>query len=175
MTPDHEQWRTWNITCLGDDCKGLVINDREGGGGGGATKCENRGSETFCAHPPLKQGKTFRAPPPFKEWKLYTPPYNMAKTSSYRVHTTPTLFVPPFRMAKTFSAPPPPFCWGKTSRAPPLLPFCSPPLPVINDQSLTAGTPSAASSPGKKRGERGIPAVSAPSKVDVLSLYAPPC
>ena len=41
-------------------------------GGGGATKWENRGSETFCATP-SRQGKTFRAPP-FKEWKLYAPP-----------------------------------------------------------------------------------------------------
>ena len=38
--------------------KGLVINY----GGGGATKWENRGSETFCATP-SRQGKTFRAPP----------------------------------------------------------------------------------------------------------------
>ena len=48
--------------------KGLVINYGEGG----ATKWENRGSETFCATP-SRQGKTFRAPP-FKEWKLYAPP-----------------------------------------------------------------------------------------------------
>ena len=32
--------------------KGLVINYREGG----ATKWENRGSETFCAPPPPKTG-----------------------------------------------------------------------------------------------------------------------
>ena len=38
--------------------KGLVINYGEGG----ATKWENRGSETFCATP-SRQGKTFRAPP----------------------------------------------------------------------------------------------------------------
>ena len=51
--------------------KGLVINYGEGG----ATKWENRGSETFCA-PPSRQGKTFRAPP-FKEWKLYAPPHTI--------------------------------------------------------------------------------------------------
>ena len=45
--------------------KGLVINYGEGG----ATKWENRGSETFCAPPP----QTFHAPP-FKEWKLFVPP-----------------------------------------------------------------------------------------------------
>ena len=50
------------------NCKGLVINYGEGG----ATKWENRGSETFCA-PPSRQGKTFRAPP-FKEWKLFVTP-----------------------------------------------------------------------------------------------------
>ena len=37
--------------------KGLVINYGEGG----ATKWENRESETFCATP-SRQGKTFRAP-----------------------------------------------------------------------------------------------------------------
>ena len=56
-------------------CKGLVINYEECVcGGGGATKWEKRGFETF------------RAPPPFKEWKLFAPPFfNMAKTSSYCV------------------------------------------------------------------------------------------
>ena len=58
----------------------------------------------------------------------------MAKTSSYRVKSTPKLVVPPpFRMAKTFSAPP--FRRGKTSRAPPSR-FVAPPLPVISDHSL---------------------------------------
>ena len=71
--------------------RGLVINYGEGG----ATKWENRGSETFCA-PPSRQGKTFCAPP-FKDWKLFAPPYNMAKTSSYYVKTTPKLFVPPLQ------------------------------------------------------------------------------
>ena len=39
-------------------------------------------------------------------------------------------------MAKTFSAPPPPLCVGVKLHVPPPLPFCSPPLPVISDQSL---------------------------------------
>ena len=73
-------------------CKGLVINYGEGGG---ATKWENRGCETFRA-PPSRQGKTFRAPL-FKEWKLFAPPYNMGKTLSYRVKSTPKLFVPPLQ------------------------------------------------------------------------------
>ena len=55
-------------------------------GRGGATKWENRGSETFCA-PPSRQGKTFHAPP-FKEWKLLrAPPTIWLKTTS-------KLFVP---------------------------------------------------------------------------------
>ena len=46
-----------------------------------------------------KTGKTFSCPPPppFKEWKLFVPPFNMAKTSSYCVKTTPKLFVPPLQ------------------------------------------------------------------------------
>ena len=35
------------------------------GGGGGATKWENRGSKSVCAPPPSRQGKTFCAPPLF--------------------------------------------------------------------------------------------------------------
>ena len=50
------------------NAKGLVINYGEGG----ATKWENRRSETFCTTP-SRQGKTFRAPP-FKEWKPYAHP-----------------------------------------------------------------------------------------------------
>ena len=68
-------------------------------GRGGATKWENRGSETYCVPPPSRQGKTFCAlpPPPFEDWKLFAPPapFNMAKTSSYRVKTTPTFCKPP--------------------------------------------------------------------------------
>ena len=62
--------------------KGLVINLR---GGGGATKWENRGSETFCA-PPSRQGKTF-CPPPFYRVAFFCapPPITMAKTSSSRI------------------------------------------------------------------------------------------
>ena len=73
---------------------------------------------------PSRQGKTFRAPP-FKEWKYFAAPFNMAKTSSYHVKTTPKLFPPPL------------FIGVKLHMRPPPLPFCSPPpLPVISDQSL---------------------------------------
>ena len=58
----------------------------------------------------------------------------MAKTSSYSVKTTPKLVVPPLQNGQNFSVPP--FRRGKTSHAPPPLLFCSPPLPVISDQSL---------------------------------------
>ena len=83
-----------NDGMIDDMNKGLVINNREGGGGV-ATKWENRGFETFCP-PPSRQGKTFHAPP-FKEWKCFRAPspFNMAKTSSYCVKYTPKLVVPP--------------------------------------------------------------------------------
>ena len=73
------------------ESKGLVINYGEGG----ATKWENRGSETFCA-PPQDKVKLF-APPLLKSGNLTRPPYNMAKTSSSRIKTTPKLFVPPLQ------------------------------------------------------------------------------
>ena len=60
---------------------------------GGATKWENHGSETFCA-PPQDRVKLF-TPPLLKSGNFSRPPYNMAKTSSYSVKTTPKLFVPP--------------------------------------------------------------------------------
>ena len=100
--------------------KGLVINYGEGG----ATKWENRGSETFCT-PPLKTEQNFSRHP-FKEWKLFASPINMSKTSSYSVKTTPKLFVPPLQHSlKSFR---PPFSRGKTSRAPPSR-FVAPPSP----------------------------------------------
>ena len=80
--------------------KGLVINYGEGG----ATKWENRGSETFCA-PPQDRVKLF-APPLLKSGNFSRPPYNMATTPSYRVKTTPKLFVPPLQHGLNFFRPP---------------------------------------------------------------------
>ena len=85
--------------------------------------------------PLLKSGNFLRPPPP------PPPHFNMAKTSSHSVKTTPKLVVPPFSMAKTFFAPPPLLFIGvKLHMPPPPLPFCSrpPPLPVISDQSLNS-------------------------------------
>ena len=102
--------------------KGLVINYGEEG----ATNWENRGSETLCT-PLSRRDKTFCAPP-FKRVETFcVPPSLMAKTSSYRIKTTPKLVVPP-PSAWLKLCLPPPFHRGKTSRAPPL-PFCSPPPP----------------------------------------------
>ena len=83
--------------------------------------------------PPQDRVKLF-TPPLLKSGNFSCPPYNMAKTSSYLEKLPQNFLCPPFSIAKTFSAPP--FRRGKTSRAPPPLPFCSPPLPVISDQSL---------------------------------------
>ena len=69
----------------------------------------------------------------------------MAKTSRYRVKTTPKLVVPPppppptSAWLKLFLPPPPPtpLVVGVKLHVPTPLPFCSPPpLPVIDDQSL---------------------------------------
>ena len=89
--------------------------------GRGATKWENRRSETFL--PPSRQGKNFRAPLLMNGNFLTPPPFNMAKTSSYRIKTTPKLVVPPIQHGYKLLRPP--FNRGKTSHAP--LPFCSPP------------------------------------------------
>ena len=95
------------------------------------TKWENRQSETFCPPPPQDRVKPCGPPPPFKEWKLFAPP------PPPPVKTTSKLCVPPplFSMAKTFPPPPPnAFRRGKLHVRP--LPFCSPTLPIISDQSL---------------------------------------
>ena len=115
-----------SITCY----KGLVINYGEGGG---ATKWENRGSETFCT-PPSRQGKPFCAPL-LKSQNFLRPHFNMAKTLSYCIKTTQKLVVPPppFSMSKTFVAPSL-FVGVKLHVVPSR--FVAP-LPVISDQSLT--------------------------------------
>ena len=67
---------------------------------------------------------------------MLCPPFSMAKTLSSHFKTTPkfVVYTPP----PLFQTPLPFYCRGKTS-LPPLL-FCSPspPLPVINDWSLTS-------------------------------------
>ena len=86
----------------------LVINYREGVYQMG--KSQVRNFLRLTLPPPSRQGKTLCAPPPpFKEWKLFEPPFNMAKTSSYHVKTTPKPFVPP----------PPPSAWLKIHMLPP--------------------------------------------------------
>ena len=90
-------------------------------GKGGLQNGKIAGPKLFA--PPQDRVKLF-APPLLKSGNFLCPPYNMAKTSSYRVKTTPKLVVPPFSMANTVSDPP--FCRGKTSRAPPSR-FVAPP------------------------------------------------
>ena len=87
-------------------------------GRGGATKWENRGSETFCAPPPQDRVKLF-TPPLLKSGNFSRPPYNMAKTSSYRVKTTPKLFAPPPPSAWLKLFPPPLFVGVKLHVPPP--------------------------------------------------------
>ena len=70
---------------------------------------------------------TFRAPL-LKSGKFWHPPYNMAKTSSYREKLPQNFLCSPFSMAKSFSAPL--FRRGKTSRAPPSC-FVAPPSPQL--------------------------------------------
>ena len=45
-------------------------------GRGGATKRENRRSETFCAPPPQDRVKLCAPPPHFKGLKLFAPPHH---------------------------------------------------------------------------------------------------
>ena len=94
-----------------------------GEGGGGATKWEYCGSETFCAAPP--------PPPPQVRVKLVTPPPPSLwlKLQAPMLKPPQNFLCPPFRMAKTFSAPPPPFFVGVKLHMPSPLLFCSPPPP----------------------------------------------
>ena len=80
----------------------------------GPTKWENH------APPPLKTGLNCLHPPPppphapLLKWKPFVTPFNMAKTSSYSVKTTPKLLMPP-----------PPSAWLKLISLPPPPPFFS--------------------------------------------------
>ena len=65
------------------------------------------------APPPQDRVKRFAPPPLLKSGNFLHPPFNMTKTSSYHVKTTPKIVVSPFSRAKTF--PPPLFRRGKTS------------------------------------------------------------
>ena len=81
---------------------------------------ENRGSKTFCA--PLSQDRVKLFVPPLpllKSGNFLRPPFNIAKTSSYRIETTPKLVVLPFSMAKTLFAPAPLFIRVKLDIPPP--------------------------------------------------------
>ena len=67
-------------------------------GRGGATKWENRRSETVCAPPSTsREGKTFCAHPPLKSGNFLrpAPPFNMAKTSKLPRKNDPKTFCPP--------------------------------------------------------------------------------
>ena len=64
-------------------------------GRGGLQNGKIAGPKLF-APPPQDRVKLF-APPLSKSGKFLRPAYNMAKTSSYRVKTTPKLFVPPLQ------------------------------------------------------------------------------
>ena len=75
--------------------KGLVINYGEGGGG--LQNGKIAGLKFVAPPPPQDRVKLFA----FKEWKLFAPPFNMAKSSSNHIKTTPKLVVPP----------PPPSAW----------------------------------------------------------------
>ena len=129
-------WRLESLDPI-QQSKGLVTNYYREGGGGGLQNGKSASLKHFAPPSPQDRVKLFTQPF-LKGGISLGSPFNMAKTSSYRVKTTPkhVLPPPPFSMAKTFS-PPPPFRRGKTSRVP--LPFSRPPptLPVISDQSLS--------------------------------------
>ena len=93
-------------------------------GRGGATKWENRGSETFCAPP--QDSVKLSAPPPFKEWKLSAPPLQYGSNFKLQHKNYPkTYCAPPSEWPKLF---PSPLFVGVKLHVPPL-PFCSPPSP----------------------------------------------
>ena len=64
-------------------------------GRGGLQNGKIAGPKLF-APPPQDRVKLF-ATPLLKSGNFTRPPYNMAKTSSYRVKSTPKLFVPPLQ------------------------------------------------------------------------------
>ena len=104
-------------------------------GGGGVYKMGKLQVRNCLRPPPLQDRVKLFVPPLLKSGNFTCPPYNMAKTLSYRVKTSPKNVVPPphSEWLKLLS---PPLFVGVKLHVPPPLPFCSPPLPVISDQSL---------------------------------------
>ena len=101
-------------------------------GRGGGYKMGKSRVRNFLRPPPQDRVKLF-VPPLFKSGNFTRPPppYNMAKTSSYRIKTTPKLFVapPPSEWLKLC---PPALFIGVKLHMPPPLPFCSPAPPPRN-------------------------------------------
>ena len=94
-------------------------------GRGGGYKMGKPRVRNFLRSYPQDRVKLF-APPLLKRGNFSRPPpYNMAKTSSYRIKTTPKLFVPPLQHGQNFFRPP--LFVGVKLHVPPPLPFCSPP------------------------------------------------
>ena len=73
-------------------------------GRGGLQNGKIAGPKPFAPPPPHQDRVKLFTPPLLKSGNFSCPPYNMAKTSSYRVKTTSKLFLPPFSMAKICSA-----------------------------------------------------------------------
>ena len=105
------------------------------GRGGGGLQNRKIAGPKLVVPPPLRRGKIYYPPPCFKG--LFPPPVWLKLQAP--MLKLPQNLCPPFRMQKNLLRPPPSFCRGKTSLAPPPLPFCCPPpppLPVIDDHSL---------------------------------------
>ena len=79
----------------------MVINYGEGGYKIGKIV----GPKLFAPPTPSRQGKLYARTPPFKEWELFAPPFNMAKTSSYHVNTTPKVLSSPLQHGQNPSPP----------------------------------------------------------------------
>ena len=89
LTAGFSYWFLDASSCNLLRSKGLVINYGEGGYKNGKIA----GPKLF-APPPQDRVKLF-VPPLLKSGNFSCSHYNMAKTSSYYVKTTPKLFVPP--------------------------------------------------------------------------------
>ena len=85
-----------------------------------------------------RQGKTF-CTPPFKEWELFAPPpikYGLNLKLLCKNYPKTCFATPPPPLSARLNPPAALFVGVKLHMHPPL-PFCSPHLPVISDQSLS--------------------------------------
>ena len=137
---DHQHLavETQEVSILRSGCPLLLRDWSLITGRGGLQNGKIAGPKLFAPPPPHQDRvELFAPPPPLKSGSFLRPPFNIAKTSSYCVKTTPNLFAPPHPLKSGYFLHPP-FTIAKTSsycvKTTPKL--CVPPFSMAKKNSV---------------------------------------